>query len=158
MFNWGRADRMMLLADLIRQWGCGVYCWKGVDPGGARRDPASSSHHNKTFSIKTTENFVRSKGHRVKNNPQIGQRMGRAYDVYIGQPASNVPHVNASAASRAKLALHIRHNFTPYLAEGIFNSGVKGKNLSVKNGKAVSKDYWGTTTWDDHKDHIHIAF
>lgn len=88
-----------------------------------------------------------------KNTP-----LGRAFDVYIDRPASNVPRVKASFGSRASLAVYIRNNFTPYLTQGIYNRGIEGKNLSVANGKSVPASHWGTSVWNDHKDHIHIAF
>ncbi len=38
------------------------------------------------------------------------------------------------------------------LAEGIHNP-----NLSVSAGQFVSPSYWGSATWADHADHIHLA-
>lgn len=38
------------------------------------------------------------------------------------------------------------------LAEGIHNP-----NLSIADGKGVPSSYWGSTTWADHIDHIHLA-
>ena len=39
-----------------------------------------------------------------------------------------------------------------YLLEGIHNPG-----LSVKNGQFVSPGFWGSTTWGQHANHIHLA-
>lgn len=147
--------RMILLAQLCRSWGCGIYCWKGIDPGGSRRPP-SNSKHNQTFGMRSYPNIIKMAGYKVGS--QNKQRLGRAFDVYIGQPASNVPKVRASFGSRAGLAVYIRNNFTPYLTEGIYNRGIEGKNLSVANGKSVPASHWGTSVWNDHNDHIHIAF
>ena len=43
-------------------------------------------------------------------------------------------------------------HLTKYLTEGIHNP-----TLSVKDGKAVSSSYWGSATWAEHLNHIHIG-
>jgi hypothetical protein len=43
------------------------------------------------------------------------------------------------------------HN-TPQLAELIHNPG-----SSIKNGHTVPTSFWGTTTWNGHRDHVHLA-
>lgn len=49
-------------------------------------------------------------------------------------------------------AAWIAANLQAKLAEGIHNPG-----LSVKNGARVSSSVWGAVTWDEHKNHIHVA-
>lgn len=46
----------------------------------------------------------------------------------------------------------ITQHMTGKLAEGIHNRG-----LSVKNGNQVPSSYWGTTTWNNHTNHIHLG-
>jgi hypothetical protein len=46
----------------------------------------------------------------------------------------------------------IANNLTSQLTEGIHNPG-----LSVKNGQTVPSSYWGSATWAEHVNHIHLA-
>lgn len=45
-----------------------------------------------------------------------------------------------------------RRNVHSLLTEGIHNS-----NLSVKNGEFVDPSYWGSLTWAEHVNHVHIG-
>jgi len=66
---------------------------------------------------------------------------GRAADI-----AGDSATMNEAAAWINKSGLWER------LAEGIHNP-----NLSVKDKSKVDPSYWGSTTWGDHRDHIHVA-
>lgn len=57
-----------------------------------------------------------------------------------------------SSAEMNKAAKWISRYLTPSLTEGIHNPG-----LSVKYGKKVPSSYWGSATWAEHANHIHLA-
>ena len=72
---------------------------------------------------------------------------GRAFDAY------------GKHKNMVRCAIYIKdRGLSRHLTEGIFNSGQRGKNLSVKYGQSqLGQEFWGYGTWVDHKDHIHIA-
>lgn len=75
-------------------------------------------------------------GYRPGDDGRHGE--GRAVDIV----SNNMP----------ALARWIGKNFKRMLDEGIFNP-----DLSVDTHKKVPASFWGASTWEDHRDHIHLA-
>jgi SLT domain-containing protein len=77
-----------------------------------------------------------------------------------GGHAANSYHYKGEAVDIAsgdygymtKAAAWIKQKMGRNLTEGIHNP-----NLSVKDGKNVAPSFWGTTTWANHANHIHLA-
>ena len=139
-----KVNRLNAIADIFEEFGLGVWCWKNRGNGFVG-EHGNDSMHFRTF------------------GPN-GTGSGRAFDSYISPiPYSKgfapLKHVSGNAQDRLDCALYIRDYLTPYLTEGIFNSGKRGHNLSVKNGKTVpaSGSFWTDSVWEDHRHHIHIA-
>ena len=129
--------RLQALANLVKLFDCGVWQWK---PGEVDKH-TWGSYHFINFS---------------------GTSIGRAFDVYIGDPRGHSDpkyrYSHANQQDRIHCAAYIQHHLSEYLTEGIFSGGPAGQNLSVKNGKQVSGlATWGESTWHHHNDHIHIA-
>lgn len=60
--------------------------------------------------------------------------------------------LGGSLAYMLQAAAWIKANLGAQLTEGIHNP-----NLSIKYGKEVSSDFWGSAVWGDHVDHIHAG-
>lgn len=60
--------------------------------------------------------------------------------------------LGGSPAVMRKAAKWIARYLTGVLTEGIHNPG-----LSVKDKKKVPPSFWGSETWNDHTDHIHVG-
>ena len=71
-------------------------------------------------------------------------KCGRAFDA------------QGSWLRRLRFARYVAHN-APQVTEGIFNSGIPGHNLSIKNGSRVPASFWGAETWANHTSHVHIG-
>lgn len=81
-----------------------------------------------------------------------GVRAGDSGSLHsTGQAADYVPSNWAGAAAAANRA-------GSSLLEGIYNPSVHGgPPVSWDSGSKVSSGYWGSATWGDHMDHIHLA-
>jgi hypothetical protein len=135
-------NRLNAIADIFEVFGIGVHCWKNRGNGYVGEHSTGSMHY-RTFGLN-------------------GTGSGRAFDSYISpiprvKGFAPLKHASGNAQDRLDCAIYIRDHLTPYLTEGIFNSGKRGYNLSVKNGKAVPASTWSDATWEAHRDHIHIA-
>jgi hypothetical protein len=136
-------NRLNAIADIFEEFGIGVYCWKNRGNGYVGTHSSNRSMHLRTFGPNNTGS-------------------GRAFDSYISpipyvKGFAPLKHVSGNAQDRLDCALYIRDHLTPYLTEGIFNSGKRGYNLSVKDGESVSASFWGDYVWEEHRNHIHIA-
>jgi TP901 family phage tail tape measure protein len=76
-----------------------------------------------------------------------------------GGHAENSLHYQGRAADLAASSSYmldaagwIKANLGSQLTEGIHNP-----NLSIKYGKEVGPEYWGSDVWGDHLDHIHVG-
>lgn len=78
----------------------------------------------------------------------IGGTHAHASYHYFGEAAD----LGGDPAYMKQAADWIATNLTSELTEGIHNP-----NLSVKNGKSVNPSFWGSSTWSEHVNHIHIA-
>lgn len=58
---------------------------------------------------------------------------------------------NASAATR------YANQIGAQLLEGIHNPAAWGSSVSWDSGKQVPSSFWGSATWADHIDHLHVA-
>ena len=67
-----------------------------------------------------------------------------------GQAADYVPSDWAGAARAANSA-------GPSLLEGIYNGAMGGPPVSWDTGQHVDPGFWGSSTWADHGDHLHLA-
>jgi hypothetical protein len=67
---------------------------------------------------------------------------------YLGRAAD----IAGTTSLMNQAAGWIKSNIAAQLTEGIHNP-----NLSVKYGKEVGPSYWGSTTWGEHTNHIHLA-
>jgi hypothetical protein len=74
-----------------------------------------------------------------------------------GTHAAHSLHYQGRAADLAGpdmdgIGARIAERFTSRLTEGIHNP-----TLSVKNNSHASPSIWGASTWDEHRNHIHLA-
>ncbi len=77
------------------------------------------------------------------------RRPGRAIDLAVLYQQTPVAEANAYMDRAARWA---DERLAGRLAEGIHNTG-----LSVKNGSRVNSSFWGSGTWNAHRNHIHLA-
>lgn len=71
--------------------------------------------------------------------------LGRAVDLAAPMDEHGIAEMNRAAK-------WISATLTHTLTEGIHNPG-----LSVKDKKKVPPSFWGSTTWAEHANHIHLA-
>lgn len=99
----------------------------------------------------TVSNFVRDLMGRFGGGVGSGYRPGGTSLHSTGQAIDYSPSDWAGAAAAVNRA-------GPSLLEGIYNPGVNGgPSVSWDTGAQVSPSFWGSATWADHTDHIHIA-
>jgi hypothetical protein len=56
-----------------------------------------------------------------------------------------------TADQMLRFARHIK-KYYKYVTEGIHNP-----NLSIDHGRRVPPSFWGSTVWEQHRSHVHIA-
>lgn len=96
----------------------------------------------------TILNFVSSLYNQFGGTVTSGLRPGSLHGT--GQAADYVPSDWAGAAAAVNRA-------GPSLLEGIYNAAQGGPQVSWDTGQQVPPSFWGTGTWADHWDHIHVA-
>lgn len=95
--------------------------------------------------------------------------IGRAFDAYSAQThktsgnelskkAGVSPHKWLVATVRMGLyARAVRRAHGPHMTELIHNSPIPGLSASIKNGVKRDPSFWGSTTWNAHRNHVHAA-
>jgi hypothetical protein len=137
-------DRLNAIAQIFYEFDIGVWCWKN------RGNGYVGNHSTKSMHYRTSGGSGRAFDSYI--NPIPSHQNG-----YLPRGYAPLKHVRGNAQDRLDCALYIRRHLTPYLTEGIFNSGKVGHNLSVKNGESVPASAWTDETWEAHRTHIHIA-
>ena len=66
--------------------------------------------------------------------------------------AHRAADAHGSTADMQAFGLFLLHDHTHQLAELIHNPG-----CSVKNGSVVPPSFWGSATWEAHRNHVHFA-
>lgn len=121
-----------------------VWQWKGHGPVGTH---APGSFHSQTFPDGTGKAFdAYSAAFWVKADGKLAKKAGVR------------PLAWAKATVRMGLyARACRRAHEPHITELIHNSPIPGLSASVKNGSSVPASFWGSETWNEHRNHVHVA-
>ena len=87
--------------------------------------------------------------------PGAPDRWGPVHHVHATHSlhyAHRAADISGLSQSMIRFTRWVARNHTPQLAELIHNPGG-----SIKNRQVVNPTFWGTTTWNAHKDHVHLA-
>lgn len=66
--------------------------------------------------------------------------------------AHRAADISGLSQNMIRFTTWVAANHGPRLAELIHNPGG-----SIKNGQTVNSTFWGTTTWNAHANHVHLA-
>lgn len=109
--------------------------WKGVGPSGLQSG------------IRSLAGYVMDKYPSLSVSSTTGGTHASGSLHYTGQAVDLVGSALRAASEWIKSS-----GLYKALAEGIHNP-----NLSVEDGNFISPSYWGSATWADHTDHIHLG-
>lgn len=101
-------------------------------------------------------------GNLAKNRFKLSVGEHPAFGGVTGGHSANSWHnkgraidVSGDSQKMRLFAAYVRAHFGKHVIE-LIHQNPQG-SFSMANGKDVAPSYWGTDTWNDHKDHVHLA-